>query len=319
MTQNEPDTPPIPGSGTRRLAVILGIAVTVGVAAALAVVMTAGGSGPKPVASTSTKPLQGVPPAVVQLPGGHVSGNKAVCDASRARLGEADVRTKVACAMAGYAELGAAATIDKLSALPQAEPVVQVNLGLAQLWAGRADDAQKTLRVVRADDLYGYYGTVADTVLHSPAQRPGYPLWVAPPGLPGGTVEQLRTQAAANPNQGQIWLALAAKLQGSDRGQAVEDARKAQALLPTALTPRIAVAVLGYDKDNPSASFGVLGPLTKQVGQAALPELRFHLGMLLWWLKQDTDALAQWRQVVQAAPASPYGTIAAKLLQQTGQ
>jgi hypothetical protein len=319
MTQNEPDTPPIPRPGRRRLAVVLGIAATVGVAAALVVVMTAGGSSAEPAAPAPSKPLEGAPPAAVQLPGARVSGNQAVCDASRTRLGKDDVRTKVACAMAGYGEQGAAATIDTLDALPHGEPVVQVNLGLVQLWAGRRSEALTTLKAVREDDLYGYYGTVADNVLHFPAQRPGYPLWVPPPGLPTGTVQELRAEAAANPNQGQVWLALAAKLQASDRRQAVEDARKAQTLLPTAVTPRIAVAVLAFDKDNPDASFGVLGPLTTQVPDGALPEVRFHLGMLLWWLKQDTDALAQWRQVVQAVPESDYGVIAAKLLQQTGQ
>jgi tetratricopeptide (TPR) repeat protein len=319
MTQNEPDTPPIPGPGRRRLAFVLGIAATVGAAAALAVVVTAGGSDSEPVASTAAKPLEGDPPAAVQLPGAPVSGNQAVCDASRTRLGEADLRTKVACAVAGYGEHGAAETIATLSALPRGEAVVQLNLGLAQLWAGRRSEALKTLRAVREDDRYGYYGTAADNILHFPAQRPGYPLWVPPPGLSDGTVQELRAQVAVNPNQGEVWLALAARLQATDRGQAIEDARKAQALLPTSVPARIAVAVLGFDKDNPGASVGVLGPLTQQAPDEAMPAVRFHLGMLLWWLKQDTDAHAQWRQVVQAAPDSDYGVIAARLMQQIGQ
>lgn len=319
MSQNEPTTPPIPGPDRRRLAAILGLAVLVGVAAALAVVLTAGGTESEPVAVTSAgEPLDGSPPAAVQLPGRTVTGNDAVCAAARIRLGASDVRATVACAVAGYDEHGAAATIDALEALPQSEPVVAVNLGLVQLWAGQRAVALETLRGVREDDRYGFYGTVADNILHFPGQRPGYPLWVPPPGLPDGTVEELRAQVAADPNQGAVWLALAAKQQASDRGQAIEDARKAQALLPTAIPPRIAVAVLAFDKDRPEASFSTLGPLVDQAPSEALPALRFHLGMLLWWIKQDTDALAQWRQVVQVAPDSEYGVIAERLMQQAG-
>jgi exonuclease V gamma subunit len=75
----------------------------------------------------------------------------------------------------------------------------------------------------------------------------------------------------------------------------------------------VAVAVLTYSKDDPSATFAVLGPLTQQASDTT--EIRFHLGELLYWLKQDTDAEAQWRQVEQDSPHSPYGRIAARLMQ----
>jgi hypothetical protein len=42
----------------------------------------------------------------------------------------------------------------------------------------------------------------------------------------------------------------------------------------------------------------------------------FHLGLLLYWRKQDTDAVAQWRQVVAESPGSIYGKIAAQLMRQ---
>jgi len=44
------------------------------------------------------------------------------------------------------------------------------------------------------------------------------------------------------------------------------------------------------------------------------PEIRFHLGLLLYWLNDDTDAAAQWRQVVAASPSSIYGRTAAALM-----
>ena len=53
----------------------------------------------------------------------------------------------------------------------------------------------------------------------------------------------------------------------------------------------------------------MLGPLSQQASDTT--EIRFHLGELLYWLKQDTDAEAQWRQVEQDSPDSIYGRIAA--------
>ena len=90
--------------------------------------------------------------------------------------------------------------------------------------------------------------------------------------------------------------------------------RSRLALDPTAVSPRVAVAVIGYDKADPTASFAVLGPLTAQASDPT--EVLFHLGLLLYWRKQDTDAVAQWRQVVSESPGSIYGKIAAQLMRQ---
>ena len=46
----------------------------------------------------------------------------------------------------------------------------------------------------------------------------------------------------------------------------------------------------------------MLGPLTAQASDPT--EMLFHLGLLLYWRKQNTDAVAQWRQVVQDSPSS---------------
>jgi hypothetical protein len=70
--------------------------------------------------------------------------------------------------------------------------------------------------------------------------------------------------------------------------------------------------VLGYSKDDPSAAFSVLGPLAQQASDTT--EIRFHLGELLYWLKQDTDAVAQWRQVEQDSPDSVYGLLSVQLM-----
>jgi Flp pilus assembly protein TadD len=134
--------------------------------------------------------------------------------------------------------------------------------------------------------------------------------------MPAGGVKQLRRLAARQPNRSDVWLALAYQLQRTNHVEALADARKALELDPTGVSPRVAVAVLAYSKDDPSVAFAVLGPLTQQASDTT--EIRFHLGELLFWLKQDTDAEAQWRQVEQDSPDSLYGRTAAALMNQLG-
>jgi cytochrome c-type biogenesis protein CcmH/NrfG len=167
---------------------------------------------------------------------------------------------------------------------------------------------------VRTDDLYGYYGTVADNTLHTD-QRPGLPVYIPPDGTPGGSVEQLQARVRKHPDDGPSWLGLAyAEEAAGNRRAALAAAKQARAVDPTAVSPRVAVAVIGYDKANPTASFAVLGPLTAQASDPT--EVLFHLGLLLYWRKQDTDAVAQWRQVVSESPSSIYGKIATQLMRQ---
>jgi len=173
---------------------------------------------------------------------------------------------------------------------------------------------ERTLQRVRTDDLYGYYGTVADNTLHTD-QRPGLPVYIPPDGTPGGTIQQLRARVRQHPYDGPSWLGLAygEEVVGNRRA-ALAAAKRARAVDPTAVSPRVAVAVIGYDKADPTASFAVLGPLTAQASDPT--EVLFHLGLLLYWRKQDTDAVAQWRQVVSESSGSIYGKIAAQLMRQ---
>jgi cytochrome c-type biogenesis protein CcmH/NrfG len=167
---------------------------------------------------------------------------------------------------------------------------------------------------VRTSDLYGYYGTVADNTLHTD-QRPGLPIYIPPDGTPHGTVDQLRARVRKHPDDGPAWLGLAYGDEAAgDRRAALAAAQMARAVDPTAVSPRVAVAVIGYDKADPTASFAVLGPLSAQATDPT--EVLFHLGLLLYWRKQDTDAAAQWRQVVAESPTSIYGRIAAQLMRQ---
>jgi hypothetical protein len=173
---------------------------------------------------------------------------------------------------------------------------------------------------VRSEDLYGYYGTIADNTLHTPQQRSDYPIYIPPDGTPHGSVAQMRALVRREPRDSGAWLGLAAAEQGAwlqshrapDRLAAQAAARRALQVDPTGVSPRVAAAVLTYDKDKPAATFSQLGPLVQQASDPT--EIRFHLGLLLYWLNDDTDAAAQWRQVVAASPSSIYGRTAAALM-----
>lgn len=296
---------------------VLGVALAAGVAAAAAVVVFTGGGGQDPaVVPSKTTPFTGSPPLKIELPGGDVKGTRAQLRAAQRELPAGDVRIAVARAIAGYSSGGAAATLADLRALPQDEPVVSLHLGLAELWSGEQSAGLAELKRTRTLDPHGFYGSLADNTLHT-EQRPDYPIYIPPPAVPSGDdVKQLRTLAARQPNRSDVWLALAYLLQRSDHAEAIADARKALELDPTGVSPRVAVAVIGYSKDDPTASFAVLGPLTQQASDTS--EIRFHLGELLFWLKQDTDAEAQWRQVVHDSPTSVYGRTAAQLMHTLG-
>ena len=142
--------------------------------------------------------------------------------------------------------------------------MVRLHEGLVQLWAGDCAAAERTLQRAAHGDLYGYYGTVADNTLHTDL-RPGLPIYIPPDGTPGGTVEQLRARVRRHPDDGPSWLGLAygEEVVGNRRA-ALAAAQRARAVDPTAVSPRVAVAVLGYDKADPAASFAVLGPLTRR-------------------------------------------------------
>jgi len=294
--------------------VVLCGALAAGAAAAAAVVLLTGGGGSDASTVPSrTTPFAGAPPLRIDLPGRVPKGARAQLRLAERELPAGDVRIKVARAIVGYTRDGGDVTLATLRALPRDQAVVSLHLGLAEIWAGQRSAGVSDLKRTRVLDPYGFYGSLADDTLHTD-QRPGYPLYIEPAGLPPGDAQQLRALAARQPARSDVWLALAYQLQQTDHVEALADARKALELDPTGVSPRVAVAVLAYSKDDPSAAFSVLGPLAQQASDTT--EIRFHLGELLYWLKQDTDAEAQWRQVEQDSPDSLYGRTAAALMDQ---
>ena len=57
--------------------------------------------------------------------------------------------------------------------------------------------------------------------------------------------------------------------------------------------------MLGFQKDGngPSQAVGALGTLASQTQTQQNPEVRFHLGVLFFWIEDSQDAAGEFRQV----------------------
>lgn len=295
-------------AGRRRLILVAIVAIVAGTVAAVAVIATRGGGGGP--ASAPPRPLAGRPPLVLRLPGPSVGhGNAAVYAAAQKRLPAGDVRLQVARAIMAYDPAHRGRTVAALERLPQRSPAVAFALGMAQLWAGQPRAAQASLERVKRLDPYGYYGTNADNVLTLGREVGGYPLYF-PPSPPHGSLRALHAATVAHPGSAEAWLALAVGLERGHRLAAVQAARKAASLEPNGVSEQVALAILAFDKERPMGALQTLQALTSQPGLQGNPEVRFHLGLVYFWLKDGQDAAAQFRQVVQDAPGSGYAQVA---------
>ena len=162
---------------------------------------------------------------------------------------------------------------------------------------------------VKRLDPYGFYGTDADNLLHLDTEVSGYPPYF-PPTSEQRSPGVLRAAVQASPRSPAAWLALAAGLERTDRLAALRAARRAAGLDPTGVSEQVAVAVLGFSKDRPAASVGTLGTLASRTQTQQNPEVRFHLGLLFFWIKESQDAAGEFRQVREDAPGTAYAKIA---------
>jgi tetratricopeptide (TPR) repeat protein len=295
---------------------IVAVAVAAGIAAAAGVLLLGGddGSGQE---ATSGKPLAGQPLLVLDLPGkplpAHASAQQALATAEQ-RLPAGDPRISIGRAVASYDRSDPQRTIDALQAMPADDPAVALNLGLVEAWSGDPASAAKAWRRAKELDHFGYYGTIADNLLH-PEQTQNYPPYFPPHPFGKGTVAQLRAAAERHPDQAARWLALAVALQQDDRAAALAAARRAAELDPTGISSRVALLVLGYDKDRPSDTFGRLGPL---LSQSADPdgEIRFHIALLSLWFGLRDKAAGEFRQVLREHPDGGYARLARAFVQE---
>jgi tetratricopeptide (TPR) repeat protein len=287
--------PRIPGR-SGRIALVVAVAAAAGLITGGVVLVTRDG-GDGGAAAAPPKPLKGTPPLVID-----------VKPAALRRLPAADLRRRVATIVRRNVAGRRAQSITALRALPQDEPVVGMALGLAQLWAGDPTAAAATLERVKKLDPYGYYGTNADNLLHLNEAR-GYPPWLTTARPAHVSVAELRARTEARPDDADVWLALAAGLENRDRVGAIAAAKRAFALDPGDVSARIAVTILPFDKDKPGdALSGLMRILQSSPGADA--EVRVHVGLVFFWMGDEQDAAAQFRQVLNDDPHGLYAQVA---------
>jgi len=314
-----------PMSPRVRVVAVVALVAAVATAAVVGIVARSGG---EPSAATGLAPRSGAPPLALDLgirvdPDAvnlrealdlYTKGKRTAAATLFARSGS--LEGKVGLAFARWPK----GTIDALTRLAAADPrsgLVQLNLGIAELWAGKAgsEDAWRRAAAVQPDSSYA---VTAGNLLF-PRYNRNLPLFVpaeaAPVELDGKTPPQqlaiLRHDAATGSATAKLLYGVA--LQRLFRPVSAEREFAAAAkLAPDDAEAQTAAAVGRFDKANLSASFSRLGPLTKRFPHAAT--VRFHLGLLLLWIGSVKQAETQLRLATTVQPGSPLAREAAQYL-----
>jgi tetratricopeptide (TPR) repeat protein len=213
--------------------------------------------------------------------------------------------------------------VDRLQALAAEHPdsaLVRLHLGLALFAAGRgAEPARAEWRTALERDPDTPAALRAEDLLH-PEQAPGRPFYFPAEGLPAdlsglGPAEQLAAlEERAEQAGAEEWLDYGVALQRVGRPVSARAAfDRAAVLEPDSVEALTAAAVARFTKADPSAAFSRLGPLARDNPEAAV--VRFHLGVLLLWLRQVSEAREQLDQARDLDTGGPYGNRAADLLE----
>ena len=176
--------------------------------------------------------------------------------------------------------------------------LVRFELGLALALGGQPDGARQAWRDAERVQPDSPSAVRAEDALH-PDEPPGKPPFVASFRQPRSSTEQLLArgiafQAALRPVSAERFFAAAAE----------RDPRSAEA--------QVAAAVGRYDKDHPERAFSQLGPLVRRFPHAQT--VRFHLGLLLIYLRLFPQARKELRTAIAEGPKTPLAVEARVLL-----
>jgi tetratricopeptide (TPR) repeat protein len=331
--------PPLQGCGyarsmSRRTRVAFIVAACAVAAAAIAIVgaLLQGGEGS---AAPEAARAEGDPPPLELdvYPGERRA--RALRAAERAydagRLGDASARFErvlrdvpgsleaaVGAAVAGWPD----GTVDRLRTLAAEAPasaLVRLHLGLALGASGDAQAARREWRLAVEREPDTSWAVQADSLLH-PDLAPGLPFFL-PSAEPPERLRRLTplAQLAALEKRAERggadddYLVLGSVFQRLGRPVSARAAfDRALARRPENIEARVAAAVGRFDKDDPSQAFSRLGPLSRDYPRAAV--VRFHLGLMLLWIRAIDEAERQLRAAARAEPASLWGREADKLL-----
>ena len=212
-------------------------------------------------------------------------------------------------------------TLAKLRALANEHPdsaLVRLHLGLALYANGDDTAAMAQWREAKRADSDTPSALRAEDLLH-PDMAPGRPFFYASfgvgPSLRGESapaqLEELRAKAEAGGVRANLLYGVA--LQRVGRTVSARAAfEHARALDGKSLDAQVAEAVGRFDKDAPAAAFSRLGPLARDNPRSAL--VRFHLGLLLLWIRDVDDARKQLQRASAAERHGFYGKEARALL-----
>jgi tetratricopeptide (TPR) repeat protein len=212
-------------------------------------------------------------------------------------------------------------TLDDLRELAAANPdsaLVHLHLGLALYADGRQNEAAAEWREAARVEPDSQSAVRAGDLLH-PDMAPGLPSFFTslqpPKSLAGKSPqEQLdELEEAARRGGPDEWILYGTALQRVGEPVSARAAfERALELEPASLEAKVAAAVGRFDKDNPSAAFSRLGPLARDNPGSAL--VRFHLGLLLLWIRDVQDAREQLEKAAATRPENLYSREAKSLL-----
>lgn len=211
----------------------------------------------------------------------------------------------------------AVARLTQLAGLHPKSAAVQLNLGIAQFWAG--EDGSKAAWEAAAElEPDTAYAVTAGNLLYPNFAR-NLPVFVPVEEVPA-VVRRLppQLQFAAlerRARRGSITdrLFYGVALQRLGRQVSAERVFAAAArLAPRDDEARVAAAVGRFDKKQPARAFSRLGPLSRTFPASAT--VRFHLGLLLLWSGEVREARRQLRLVSGVEPGSPLVRIAKRYL-----
>jgi tetratricopeptide (TPR) repeat protein len=225
------------------------------------------------------------------------------------------------------AEIGAAfaswpsGTLGRLRTLATAHPhssLAALYHGVAAYWSRQDDEALTAWRAAARLQPDTFYAIRAGDLLH-PRLGPDLPLFIPsfpePPSVAGLSppqqIARLRRNAARGGAHAKILYGVA--LQHLYRPISAErEFAMAAREAPGDPDARVAAAVGLFDKSNPSRAFSRLGPLVRVFPRAQT--VRFHLGLLLLWIDQLSQAHAELQRAHDLDPGSTLGRQAAALL-----
>jgi tetratricopeptide (TPR) repeat protein len=196
--------------------------------------------------------------------------------------------------------------------------LVHLHLGLALYASGDDQAAASEWRRALAVEPDTPSALRAEDLLH-PEMAPGrpffYPRFGAASSLQGDSAaEQLaELHKAAEKGGVRANLLYGVALQRVGRFVSAREAfARARAIDPESLDAQVAEAVGSFSKGAPSDAFSRLGPLADSHPHS--PVVRFHLGLLLLWLRDVEEARRQLQRAADADRGGFYGKEARALL-----